>query len=288
MPINELIDFCFSHYDRKDQCIDCVNSEECQGGCLKCLEYIHQVNTKREFNCPNITFCYTCHHIHRYSTEIEYLLNKYVAIFKNTQQIRLWSIGCGPCSELFGLYNFKINNKLPFDIDYKGFDLNKVWNPIHEKIHSMNYFSSEFHYEDFFEYVQRTDEQPNMLILNYVLSDILRTNKISIDTFISDFCSYVNDINKCVVIVNDINLGETNSGPRYYYKVFDKHIRAKSEIMGKIGCFHFVNNQAEYFRYGTQHENNIVQIIPPENIKVFNPWMECRSAQLFIIKQPKQ
>jgi hypothetical protein len=200
----------------------------------------------------------------------------------------MWSIGCGPSTELFGLYNFKISNDLKFVINYKGFDLSNLWRPVHEFINQMDLFETNYFYEDVFQYSQKTTEQPNIIVLNYVISDILRTNREYIDQFITDICNYMNQIGKCVLIVNDINLGQNANEPRFYYNTIISRIRKDSNII-REGFFHFVNSQRSYYRYGVQHNNNKVPIIPPESINTaYAPWLECRSAQLFTFKQPRQ
>ena len=112
MPHQMLVQYCHENYNRPDRCEECPN-DPCHSSCVACLDYVHRVKTQhRSYNCLNIINCYTCKYIYRYSTEIEFLLNKYVSVFKGKDKVKLWSIGCGPCTELFGLYRFKTNNKL--------------------------------------------------------------------------------------------------------------------------------------------------------------------------------
>jgi hypothetical protein len=163
-----------------------------------------------------------------------------------------------------------------------------LWRPIHEFINQIKQFETNFIYEDIFQYSQQTTEQPNIIVLNYVISDILRTNRGYIDQFITDLCNYINQIGKCVLIVNDINLGRNDSEPRFHYNKIICRIREGSNIL-REGCFHFVNSQNSYWRYGKQHNSNQVPIIPPKDINTaYAPWLECRSAQLFALKQPRQ
>lgn len=291
MPINQLIAFCDNRYDRSHsrshRCTNCQNNQ-CENSCISCLDLIHKVTTNdRTYNCENIIYCYTCKYLYRYSTEIELLLDQYVDIFRETREVRMWSIGCGPCSELFGLYNFKIGNDLEFVINYKGFDLSTLWKPVHEFIKQRKQFETNFIYGDIFQYSKQATEQPDIIVLNYVISDILRTNRKSIDQFITSLCNYISQISKCVLIINDINLGRNATEPRFYYDKIIPKIKVNSNISCK-GSFHFVNSQTTYYKYGIQHSNNKVPIIPPGNINTtYAPWLECRSAQLFILKQPR-
>ena len=286
MPLNQLVDFCHQNYNRPDRCDDCPN-EDCSNSCTACLNHIHHVGTHdRSYNCPNIVYCYTCKYIYRYSSEIEFLLNCYAVIFRNAPTVRLWSIGCGPATELFGLYNFKTNHQLDFAIEYKGFDLNEIWNPVHAYIYQLDNFQADFYNENIFDYIATTDEQPQIIILNYLLSDILRTNRDSIDEFINNLCILIGQLERCILIVNDINLGRNNNEARYYYNIIEARIAAQPNFK-HVRKFHFANSQHFFYPYGIRHENNQVQIIPPPEIsEAYSPWLECRSAQLVLIKKP--
>ena len=285
MPHQQLVQFCHENYNRPERCNDCPN-EPCRNSCVACLDHIHQVGTHdRSYNCVNIVNCYTCKYIYRYSTEIEYLMNRYAPVFRNTENVRLWSIGCGPCTELFGLYRFRNINNLNFTIEYKGFELNELWTPIHNFIHQMNYFGTEFYIQDVFNYIALNNEHPHLITLNYLLSDILRTNRDYINLFIENLCNWYAPMTHTFLIINDINLGRNSNESRYYYEIIVQRIRALRGVnqLRHEGRYHFANSQRFYFQYGTLNPNNQVQIHPPEEIADFySPWMECRSAQLVL------
>jgi hypothetical protein len=286
MPLNQLIQFCHHNYNRPERCDDCPN-ENCRNSCTACLDHIHQVGTHdRSYNCPNIIFCYTCKYLFRYSSEIEFLLNRYTNVFRNAQIVRLWSIGCGPATELFGLHNFKINNHLDFEIEYKGFDLNEIWTPIHNFIHPLNNFQADFFNQDFFNYLETTEERPHIVILNYLLSDILRTNREYINEFIENLCTWYSHVERTFLIINDINLGRNINESRFYYERIVKRVRELRElnVLRHEGRYHFANGQRFYFQYGQRNINNQVQLIPdPEIEEFYSPWLECRSAQLVLL-----
>jgi hypothetical protein len=288
MPINQLVIFCNEHHNRLVRCVDCPN-EVCHNNCIACLESIHQVgNRGRTYNCNNIIYCYTCKYIYRYSTEIEYLLNRYLNTFINATTVKIWSVGCGPCTELFGLHNFKISNNLNFAIQYKGFDLSTCWKPIHEQINQLQQFQTEFYYQNVFDYVNSTDECPNIIILNYLISDILRTNKDYIDGFINSLCEMLTQFDNCILIINDINLGRNDNQSRHYYDLIETRIQESNHII-HVGKYHYANSQRWFYPYGIRNANNRVQLDVDQGIQNrYSPWLECRSAQLVIFKQPIQ
>lgn len=287
MPHEKLVNYCYENYDCPRRCDDCPN-DPCFGTCNLCLDHIHRVGTHdRTYNCGNIIKYYTCKYIYRYSTEIEYLLNRYryTRAFRNVRNVRIWSIGCGPCTELFGLYRFKNNNNLNFTIQYKGFELNELWTPIHNFIRQMNCFETEFYIQDVFDYIDSHDEHPNIIILNYLISDILRTNWDYIDEFIDNLCNWYAPLTNTYLIINDINLGRNNNEPRYYYEIIVQRLR---NLRGLASLrherrYHFENSQRFFYQYGNLNPNNQVNIQPPNEILNFcSPLMECRSAQLVI------
>lgn len=285
MPHENLVNYCYENYDRPRRCDDCPN-DPCFDNCGLCLDYIHRVGTHdRTYNCGNIIKYYTCKYIYRYSTEIEYLLNRYTRAFRNVRNVRIWSIGCGPCTELFGLYRFRNNNDLNFTIQYKGFELNELWTPIHDFIHQMDCFETEFYIQDVFDYIKSNNEHPHIIILNYLLSDILRTNRDYIDKFINNLCDWYAPMINTFLIINDINLGQNDCEARYYYNIIVQKIKDLKGVKSLriVKKFHFANSQSDYYKYGDLHSNNQVQIQPPNEIITFyNPWLECRSAQLVI------
>lgn len=288
MPINTLIRYCDDLYNRPTRCYTCSN--ECKGSCLKCLEYIHKTSTNdRTYNCNNIINCYTCKYLYKYSAEIEHLLMQFIRWFKLNQDniITIGSIGCGPCSELFGLDQFKRHNRLSFKIQYKGFELINNWSHIHNKIVEMGIVHHiEFHYEDVFNYYTLHQDYPQILILNYVVSDIVRRNsEVGINSFLIKLYELIEHMSsKSFVVINDINLGRTNREARYYYDIIENELQYRG-INIDTRKYHFPNSQRYYYAYGLMLPNNITCHIPNDIMQKYNPWSECRSAALIIYKR---
>lgn len=281
-PVNQFVDFCLNNYERTVKCKKCDN-DNCYG-CLKCLEGIHyHTSFRNDYNCKNLIYCYVCHHIYRYSSEIEHLLNKYKPIFVGGKNVRICSIGCGPCSELFGIMQFRHRNNLSFNLSFKGFEITRFWEPIHQFIYNKNKVNFSFEYTDVFDYYKSTTDYPNIIILNYVLSDIALKGNDVINSFIENLVELYVKFPQCFLLINDINLGRNNTEPRFYYDTIIDKIREQVEIR-LVKKFHFVNSQRGYFQYGEQNpDNSCTSFVNPETRR-FSPWIECRSAQLIILK----
>lgn len=288
MPINSLVQYCDSLYHRPDRCETCGN--ECKGSCLECLAHIHKTTTNdRTYNCANIINCYTCKYIYKYSAETEHLLTPFKKWFEQigNNPVTIGSIGCGPCSELFGLYQFREHNNLSFQIQYRGFELIEKWKHIHQKIESLNIADEiDFQYEDVFEYYNRNRNFPQILILNYVLSDIIRRcSSDDLTVFFENLYTLINRMcGKSFIVFNDINLGRDTAEARFYYNLIEQELQ-KRHIDVVTRKYHFPNSQRFYVQYGNELPNNITCNIPRNINQKYNPWAECRSAAIIIYKR---
>ena len=288
MPINTLVQYCDNLYHRPDRCGTCGN--ECKGSCLKCLEHIHKTTTNdRTYNCANIINCYTCKYIYKYSAETEHLLTQFKRWFEQIgdNYITIGSIGCGPCCELFGFYQFKVHNNLSFKIQYRGFELINEWEHIHRKINSLNIADNiDIQYEDVFEYYNRNRNYPQILILNYVLSDIVRRcNTDERNYFLEKLYTLIANMNaRTFIVFNDINLGRNDTEARFFYDLIEQELQ-KRHINVVTRKYHFPNSQRFYVKYGNELPNNITCDIPRDINQKYNPWAECRSAAIIIYKR---
>lgn len=107
--LNHLISYCADHYAKDGKCRTCTKDclcKETEHTCYSCIKYIHNNNTiDRHYDCPNLIYNYVIKHSYRYASEIAYAI-KYLSNFESVKHYplwKVWSIGCGPCSEYFGL-----------------------------------------------------------------------------------------------------------------------------------------------------------------------------------------
>lgn len=287
MNVNDLVSFCDSNWVCPKCEITCGNV--CMGHCLKCLGHIHKVGTSdRTYNCGNIAFCYTCKYIYKYSSEIFHILEILGNILKRAKRIRAASIGCGPASELFGLCIHRDLYKMSYSIEYDGFEKIDIWKPVHDKIKQMDVIDTiSFHYGNVFDYYDGSVPYPNLLILNYVISDIVRQSSIEeIEQFLNSLITLISSMScGSFVVINDINLGRNQKESRYYYsEILDK--LAKVGVQTRPFKLHFPSSRQYYYPYGVKvQNNNIVQSIPDHIERKYNPWDECRSAALIFRKE---
>jgi len=287
--IQELVEFCDASFAPNTKGFPCNN--EPFTSCIDCLKEIHFNKTsERKYDCVNMCHWYVCQDIYRYASEMAWLLHdKDLGLRTRTSPLNICSIGCGPCSELIAIEEYRKKYGLTFEYTYTGFDLNNVWNPIQNKVASLSASPDviRFVHGDVFEYYSRSDERPNMIILNYMLSDMLKYGQDAFSTFIENLCNFVAELPSCAVLINDINRGVDKTDPRGYYSTIHggiakgcgwKNIEAKR--------YHFADSMKNYYTYGVQRPKSAILFDAPEAIvSKYATNTECHSAQMTIIKK---
>lgn len=294
MYIEEIINYGDDNYSRikAGACSDCMNS--CGGDCEECLRCMFFENDERRYDCNNITNYYLCKYLYRYSSEIEYLVNQ-VSPLNQLRKFKLMSIGCGPCSDLFGFLNYIENNDIEKPLSFLGIDLNDIWKPIHCETESLlednDNINVSFIYRDIFKIIRRlkidkNTWKPNILSFQYVISDmILHEGKKYVNSFIDDVIDnivfYMPE--NSFIILNDIN---HNKKARDCFDYFEQRMK-QCYTKTKSYKYHFLNNNGNKytFPYGCQHDDNNITMEVPEEIEFYSPWMFCASAQLVLHKR---
>jgi len=299
--IEEITASCHLAYANADtvkRCVGCTNN--CQGSCEKCLEGIHYVKDDRRYNCPNIVNYYVCKYSFRYATEVETLLGVCPA-FDDLSDYRILSVGCGPCTDLFAFESSVDKKGSSTPIDYRGVDLDETWKPIHTRISNIaakRGISTRFSYTDVLNLMaglsgRPTQWVPNILSLQYVLSDMAN------HCTEQEMLSFLDDVQQkivsqmptgSIVLLNDINLSSNNKPDGTAFKTsrhfFDRlHAEMKKAYKNLNRWTYHFKADSSYYRYGTEHDGNGVLYSVSDTIKKsYNPWLQCRSAQMVIKK----
>ena len=286
--IQELVDYCKAQFEQDGELPLCG----CLQGmsCTDCLKEIHFCReSTRKYDCKRMCYWYVCQDIYRYSTEMLWLFHeRELGLKRRKSPLRICSIGCGPCSELVAFEEYYRNKDLPFEFTYTGFDTNTIWNPIQGYITSLSSYPEKisFCHEDVFDYYSKVDERPNIIILNYMLSDMLKYGKGPFIAFLKRLGEFIEMIPSCALLINDINLGLSDTQPRFYYSSIANMIRNKNKgHRVSVICSHFKNSKRNYYAYGNERVRSDVLFKVPDEISTkFDTNTECHSAQLLIIK----
>ncbi len=295
--INSVINYCNNEFSNKDTSNMCSKKchKICKSSCKKCLEDIHYKNeNKRRYDCENMINYYVCTYSYKYASEIERAIcsNKEIA---KLEKYNILSIGCGPCTDLFGIINYIKNYEKDSMVKYCGIDLNKSWEPIHncisEFIIDKNEIKCKFLYSDIFEIIEQINFEekkwkPNLLIFQYVISDMEKHNNEAdiesfLDKIIDDIIPYINS--DCFIIFNDMNHFKSCDFFDYF---FQKLIVKYPNSVNKKKYFHNNNKNDGGFAYGDKYKNNkICYEITDEFSELYEPWTFCSSAQMIIHKK---
>ena len=205
------------------------------------------------------------------------------------KKYNVFSIGCGPCSDLFGITNYLIDNKKKSSVKYFGFDLNEFWRDIHSNIKKRAERSAidvecKFIYKDIFDVLKKEETWPdtlsiNIVIFHYLLSDMV-ANRADIRGFFVKVYRYILSRMKAdsFIIINDINHYNT----RDYFDLFLKFLETKGDYKGSK--YHFENNNRWFFSYGSRHPSNSLVREAPSICYSYNFWEFCSSSQMLIRK----
>lgn len=287
--IQGLVDFCNASFAPNDKGLPCFENPSMS--CSDCLKEIHfNKDSGRKYDCVNMCHWYVCQDIYRYVTEMTWLLqDKVLGLRTRKSPLNICSIGCGPCSELIAIEEYRKRCGLTFNYTYTGFDINDVWEPIQSKVSTLSATpdSIMFVNGNVFDYYEHTTDRPNMIILNYMLSDMLKYGQDDFIAFIDKLCRFVIGLPSCAILINDINRGVDNTDPRQYYqKIYRNIVKECGYDNIECKCYHFADSMKNFYQYGTQRSKNSILFPVSEAIaSKYNTNTECHSAQMIIIKK---
>ena len=277
--IQELVSHCSSCYDLEVGKVPFANAH-CVS-CVDCLKEIHfNHNSDRKYDCPAMCHYYVCQNIYRYASSTALPLSLGIMQYCARPGVS--------ASTLVAFEEYHKRYQLSFEFTYEGFDTNKIWEPVQNYVKSIasNPENITFHDTNVFDYYEQSDTKPDLIILNYVLSDMLNHEKEEFESFLSRLEEFVKGLPSCAILINDINLGMNDSQPRKYYsdiyKMTLKHTQP-GKFVARGG--HFKDSKKNYFQYGVERpHSNMLFDIPDEISSKFVTNTECHSAQLLIIK----
>ncbi len=291
--LNNLIKQCCITYSGNEKCTNCVNGKRCTNvecmDCYQCIKHIHDITNKSDiYNCPNMISNYVIKHFYRFSSEIQYAFEQISKYFKEQDEISVVSIGCGPSSELYGVFNGMKNTDMEnVSLDYKGFDINSIWSPIWE-INQNIYSSSNINYynQNIFDYYKdNTNEHIDLLIVNYMLSDMAKFNSESISVFLDELISFVKNTNISFVLFNDIPLFYDKLSTGYSCMEYVCRGLKDSERIKYKSIRNRFRDPNEYQpTYGTKYTTCSLKYSIIQECEAFSPFSECGSIQMIIRK----
>lgn len=303
MLIDKMLEYCKNDYSNKNRaCTDCNHPCECPGDCSECLRQIHynhcDPDARHSYDCRFISDYYVCKYSFKYTSEIIYALRQdEVSYLQDNKMLKVLSIGCGPCTDLFALDYLRNTEEYNFDkLKYIGVDLlPQPWEQLHNEI--KDYYANDpeikagFCYDDINNVIsalRHHNFKADLIIMNYLLSDFHKYGgRRSVLDFLNNLVYYINNIcPDTAIVINDINLDCSRGGGRdYFMMLYWKLVRSGF----RYHRFHFDNsNKEKHFEYGDEHPSNHL-LFDQEDVNRYKYFLgsnkSCASAQIIIYKE---
>lgn len=276
---DNLIEYCDQQFKAIPKCQQCPlgNCYQCdRTDCYECLQTLHNIHNQEVYSCQKITYNYVLKHFHRYASEMCYGLFQLKNYLPNANNVRIASIGCGPCSELYSaalIYQGK-------DIRFDGFDNNALWGDIQQFnqrqfLHvSINYITS-----DFIEYMRQTDVCYDIMIMNYLLSDMAKRDQGVAYIFIDEIAALVKSNRISKIVINDIPLFYQNNTAYGCMERLSRQLRGEPFIINR---FHFKDPNNFQPQYGSKYQKDTIAFPISQEAVPYEPFSTCGSIQMII------
>ncbi len=215
IELDQYLNWCDTMYSNAPHCQcgnRCTNQNYCQGqqvNCYACIRRVHNLrNNIIHYNCDKMALYYVLKHGYRFSSEVFYQLQLIQKVLEKYDDIYFVSIGCGPCTELFGTLNFwRSIGKFDRSFHYRGIDTEKLWNRLMVQVCS--YFkvaSVKTDNVDAFPLLTINDERIDVIVLNYMLSDMKKFRASEYQSFLSNLIKLIQLKKPHFILINDVYL----------------------------------------------------------------------------------
>lgn len=284
--IEKFVEFSDNEFKRLSCVKACLqNSQDCD----VCLRQIHFGRESQfQYDCEKMVCRYVCKNIYKYVTEMMYAYHTIRAWLQRQDSISICSIGCGPATELiaFEIYRSKCLQEKRYL--FKGFDTNIIWHNVQQQLlgifSQVDEASVSFYSDDVFAHYGELSEKPNIIVLNYCLSDSLRSNPDCFESFIDKIINLFRGNPNCCLLINDINLGRNKKEVRFYYDIIIEKLLSENAII-KYEKKYFNDSIKQSYQYGRKwSKSEVLFEVPQSIVDAHSPNTECHSAQLSIIQ----
>ena len=171
------------------------------------------------------------------------------------------------------------------NIKRQSLDIDDFWQPIWDYTQK-NFQNAKFIKSDFFEYYNG-HEFPEVVIVNYMLSDMAKYSPDGINNFLDNLIGFLNAMPYGVIIINDINYEkdttETAFGCLHY---LHKKIATLPYIQIHLGSFSKRPISHKYF--GKRIDDDSIRAKMIEIPFDIQPFSKCNSIQYIIIKHQSE
>lgn len=258
--LNQYLRWCDDRYENLPHCNcgnNCTNNHYCKGqqtDCYACIKRVHDYHNQIvHYNCEKMLYYYVLKHCYRFGAEVFFEINKISRDLASWSDIHYVSIGCGPCCELFGaILQWRTMGKEDCDFHFRGFDTGRLWGPLMNKAcECCNTVDVSVYNQNVFRFYEDNQEQVDIIVLNYMLSDMKKFHASDYNSFLADLVALIRQKRPRYLLINDIYLLVSVEASRELLKhltdggVSFKHIKLQySYLHPVIGQFgHQISKQ---------------------------------------------
>lgn len=284
--LDDYLNWCDQMYSNSSHCQcgnACTNANYCQGqqqDCYSCIQRVHHYrNSIVHYNCDKMALHYVLKHSYRFGAEIFYEFQRVQSSLAQFDDIYITSIGCGPCTELFGsLSHWRSMGKPDSMCHYRGFDIDPVWDSLMKQV--VTFFPNtdvKTYLEDVFVHYADCQDRVDVIVLNYMLSDMKKFNPAAYNGFLNNLITFIQQKHVRYIMVNDVYLIDSisassdllnilnSSGIKYGFSAGQYH-----RYIEKIGLYREIIPQ-QTFRMTNE-----------EIVRKYDPFSEVNSIQTII------
>lgn len=285
---------CLTGTCTDDKCCKiCMQNFSCKD-CLSDM-FRNQEHAGRIYSCIPITYTYVLRYCNMYASEIYKILNSsFFGFLFEKRSVSVVSLGCGPATELVALD--KKCSECNISFSYTGYDKNHIWDTCQGIIKNLVSYSNRNVATFCCKKLMPNDillKNTDLLILNYVISDIYKHNKSALSSFFDSLEQMfafmpensfivINDVNSCNMGRDEIEEWILRLQNKYTIAnkcaVFEYPKRKESAKFSKIPDSIIMKNNSFVFSY--TDDDGISKF--NDNIK------ECHSAFAIIKKEAKK
>lgn len=286
------IDFCAQQYYGIAKCQNCPHGQcihenpgDTNADCYSCLYKIHRhTNHQWTYQCNKIIYNYILKHGHRYVSEIDKILALLKGWVALPMAMNVYSIGSGPCTELFGV----INQFCGRNIHFRGFDLNTIWKPLNDFQKTLfPNIDIDFNAVDLFAYMSATDVHIDILILNYMLSDMARyESTATCNNFIENLVALCKAGRITYIVINDVYLTYSSGTGYSLMEQLAGRLRKELKEKEKEARGRFVEPNEWQAPYGKKYSEYLTFPVIEQSAIPFSPQTPCGSMFIIIETKP--
>lgn len=252
--LEEYLNWCDQMYSNSApcQCGDtCTNANYCQGqqqDCYSCIKRVHSIgNTRTHYNCEKMALNYVLKHTYRFAAELFFEFQRIQADISQFEDIYITSIGCGPCTELFGsLLQWRSMGKSDAMFHFRGFDTEPVWDSLMKQV--VTFYPNtdvQTYCKDVFAHYVNCQERVDVIVLNYMLSEMKKFKPNDFGGFLDSLLTFVKKKNVHYLMINDIYLKDSISASRDLLNAFNS---SGIKCVFSAGQYHSYNETIGLYR----------------------------------------